>query len=75
MKLVPVEVRSYSGIKADETPRAFTFQGKVYQVIVHQLALELMPDGRRIRRFEVTSGDQRFCLAFEETVGAWFLVR
>jgi hypothetical protein len=32
MTLIPIEVKSYSGSKADETPRRFVWDGRVIEV-------------------------------------------
>ena len=75
MKLIPIEVRAYSGYKAEETPRAFEFQGAIYELsAVDDRALELLPNGRLIRRLTVKSGGKSFSIAYDERDGGWFLI-
>ncbi|HXF04695.1 MAG TPA: hypothetical protein VNM72_04680 [Blastocatellia bacterium] len=72
---VPVDVREYSGYRADERPASFHYLGTVYVITsVIGLVRELTSDGRLVNRFDVQVGDDHFTLLHDETEGQWYLL-
>jgi len=75
MRMTPIKVRAYSGYRAEEKPRAFEYEGRLYIIsqITHQ-SIELQAGGRLLRRFRVRADGGEFDLAYDEEWGDWFLL-
>jgi hypothetical protein len=77
-RLTPISVQTYSGYKADESPRAFFRSGsrhEILRVLATSLDAEVGQEGRFVRRFQVltASGEQQTLLQDVER-GDWFIV-
>ncbi len=71
MRREPVEIRFYSGARADETPREFTWRGEAFPVerLLEETLIE-GPDGVRERMFKVmVAGGRVFTLVFRQGHG------
>ena len=75
MKLHDIQVRTYSGYKADERPFAFTFEGKKHKIneIISQAYEEISGKGLRRRYTIKTDEGLTFKLFYEENRDRWFL--
>jgi len=76
---IPIQVECYAGAKADETPRRFTWQGRlieVGEVLDRWHEVEREPHGPRADSFRVRGVDQReYVLRHDLESDGWFLGR
>ena len=79
MKLTPIQVESYAGSKADETPRRFTSDEllvEVQEVLDRWHQLESTPEWPRADYFKVRAADGRaYLLKHDLERDKWFLGR
>ncbi len=79
MELVPIQVESYSGHKADESPRRFFWQGRWHEVLEvtdrwHQGGRD--PEWPVADYFKIIAGDKcQYLLKHDLESGEWYLVR
>ncbi len=77
MRLTPIEVESYAGAKADETPRRFNVEGRtigVDEVLDRWYQVESKPKWPRADYFRVGALDQReYLLKHDLEADEWFL--
>lgn len=77
MKLTPIQVESYAGHKADETPRRFLIDDlwlEVEEVVDRWYQVESLPEWPRANYFKVRGTDQRqYLLKHDQEVDEWFL--
>ena len=77
MKLTPIQVESYAGHKADETPRRFLIDDlllEVEEVVDRWYQVESLPEWPRANYFKVRETDQRqYLLKHDQEVDEWFL--
>lgn len=77
MKLIPIQVESYAGAKADETPRRFTWEGRtieVGEVLDRWYQVESKPEWPRADYFKVRAVDEReYLLKHDLEADEWFL--
>jgi len=77
MKLTPIEVECYAGIKADETPRRFSWEGQaveVRDVLDRWYQIESKPEWPRADYFKVRGVDEReYLLKHDLEADDWFL--
>jgi hypothetical protein len=79
MRLLPIQVESYSGYKVDETPRRFCHGGEWLEVVAvvdrwHQAAGN--PEWPRADYFKVLAADERqYLLKHDLESDEWFLGR
>ncbi len=77
MKLVPIQVESCGGAKADETPRRFTLEEQtveVGEVLDRWYQVESNPEWPRADYFKVLADDEReYLLKHDLEAGEWFL--
>jgi len=77
MRLTPIQVECYAGMKADETPRRFTWEEQsieVAEVLYRWFQIESKPEWPRADYFKVRGGDGReYLLKHDLEYGAWFL--
>ena len=79
MQLTPVQVESYAGYKADETPRRFLIEGRwmeIVEVIARWHQIESQPERPRSDYFKVRATDGRdYLLRHDQEADKWFLGR
>jgi hypothetical protein len=81
MQLTPIQVESYAGHKADETPRRFTIEGEgqwieIAEVLDRWHQIESKPEWPRATYFKVRGADQReYLLKHDEEAELWYLGR
>ena len=79
MKLTPIEVECYAGIKADETPRRFSWEGQaveVRDVLDRWYQIESKPEWPRADYFKVRGVDGReYLLKHDLESNQWYLGR
>jgi hypothetical protein len=79
MQLTPIQVESYAGHKADETPRRFLIGGQwmeVVEVIDRWYQIESQPEWPRANYFKVRATDGRdYLLKHDQETDEWFLGR
>ena len=79
MRLTPIQVECYSGEKADETPRRFTWQDvtiEVVEVLDRWYQVESTPEWPRADYFKVGGDDGReYLLKHDLESDEWFLGR
>jgi len=77
MKLIPIKVECHAGIKADETPRRFTWDERpieVEEVLDRWYQVESKPEWPRADYFKVRSMDQReYLLKHDLESDEWYL--
>jgi len=77
MQLTSIQVECYAGVKADETPRRFTWGGQtieVSEVLDRWYQVESKPEWPRADYFKVTAADQRqYLLKHDLELDEWFL--
>ncbi len=77
MKLTPIKVECYAGIKADETPRRFSWEGQaveVRDVLDRWYQIESKPEWPRADYFKVRGLDEReYLLKHDLESDDWFL--
>ena len=77
MRLIPIQVESYAGAKADETPRRFKLQERlieVAEVLDRRYQAESQPQWPRADYFKVRGADQReYLLKHDLESDEWFL--
>jgi hypothetical protein len=77
MKLIPIKVECHAGIKADETPRRFTWDERpieVEEVLDRWYQVESKPEWPRADYFKVRSMDQReYLLKHDLESDDWYL--
>ena len=77
MKLTPIKVECYAGIKADETPRRFSWEGQaveVGEVLDRWYHIESKPEWPRADYFKVRGADEReYLLKHDLEADDWFL--
>ena len=77
MNLVPIQVESYAGAKADETPRRFTLEDQtveVGEVLDRWYQVESKPEWPRADYFKVLAADEReYLLKHDLEAAEWFL--
>ncbi len=79
MCLTPIEVECYAGIKADDAPRRFTWNGRtieVGEVLDRWYQVESKPEWPRADYFRVRAVDQHeYLLKHDLEADEWFLGR
>jgi hypothetical protein len=77
MRPIPIQVESYAGAKADETPRRFKWeQGliEVSEVVDRWHRVESQPEWLRADYFKARGADRReYLLKHDLESDAWFL--
>jgi hypothetical protein len=77
MKLILIQVECYAGAKADETPRRFSWEERlieVVEVIDRWYQVENQPEWPRADYFKVHGADQHeYLLKHDLESGEWFL--
>jgi hypothetical protein len=77
MQLVPIQVESYAGHKADETPRRFLLGEQwieIEEVLDRWYQVESQPEWPRATYFKVCDSDQRqYLLKHDEESDQWYL--
>ena len=79
MTLTPIQVESYAGTKADETPRRFKWEQRLVEVVEvldrwHQV--ESKPEWPRANYFKVRGEDDReYLLKHDLESDEWYLGR
>ncbi len=77
MRLIPIQVECYAGAKADETPRRFSWEGRILEVsevIDRWYQLESKPEWPRADYFKVRATDERqYLLKHDLESDEWFL--
>jgi hypothetical protein len=77
MTLIPIQVESYSGSKADETPRRFVWEGRVIEVqevVDRWYQVESLPEWPRADYFKVLSEDgSQYLLKHDLESDEWYL--
>jgi hypothetical protein len=77
MKLTPITVECYAGIKADETPRRFTREERsieIAEVLDRWHQVESLPEWPRADYFKVRGADQReYLLKHDLESDEWYL--
>jgi hypothetical protein len=77
MTLIPIQVESYSGSKADETPRRFVWEGRVIEVqevVDRWYQVESLPAWPRADYFKVQSDDgSQYLLKHDLESDEWYL--
>jgi hypothetical protein len=77
MRLIAIEVECYAGAKADETPRRFTWEGRIIEVsdvLDRWYQVESKPEWPRADYFKVRGADQHEYLLKHDLEGdEWFL--
>ena len=77
MRLDPIQVECYAGVKADETPRRFVFESQLIEVTEvldrwHQV--ESQPEWPRADYFKVRGADgHEYLLKHDLELDEWFL--
>ena len=79
MQLTPIQVESYAGDKADETPRRFLVQDQwieVEEVLDRWYQIKSQPEWPRANYLKVRGTDQReHLLKHDQELDKWFLCR
>src|SRR5258708_12777159 len=79
MQQTPIQVESYAGHKADETPRRFLIGGQwmeIVEVIDRWYQIESQPEWPRANYFKVRATDGRdYLLKHDQEADDWFLRR
>jgi hypothetical protein len=77
MQLIAIQVQCYAGVKADETPRRFTWEERtieVSEVLDRWYQVESQPEWPRADYFKVRATDEReFLLKHDLESDEWFL--
>jgi hypothetical protein len=77
MRLIRTQVQCYSGVKADETPRRFTWEGRkieVGEVLDRWYQVETQPEWPRADYFKVRAVDEgEYLLKHDLESDEWFL--
>jgi hypothetical protein len=77
MRLTPIQVECYAGMKADETPRRFKWEEQsieVAEVLDRWFQIESKPEWPRADYFKVRGGDGReYLLKHDLESDTWFL--
>ncbi len=77
MTLIPIQVESYSGSKADETPRRFVWDGRVIEVrevVDRWYQVESLPAWPRADYFKAQSEDgSQYLLKHDLESDEWYL--
>lgn len=77
MRLTPIQVACYAGMKADETPRRFKWEERsveVAEVLDRWFQIESQPEWPRADYFKVRGDDGRqYLLKHDLESDAWFL--
>ena len=77
MRLIPIKVECYAGIKADETPRRFTWEERpieVEEVLDRWYQVESKPEWPRADYFKVRAVDEReYLLKHDLESDDWYL--
>jgi hypothetical protein len=77
MRLIPIQVESYAGTKADETPRRFTWETRsieVVEVLDRWYQVESLPEWPRADYFKVRSIDEGvYLLKHDLESDEWYL--
>jgi hypothetical protein len=77
MKLTPIQVESYAGHKAEETPRRFLLDDlwiEIEDVLDRWYQLESLPEWPRADYFKVKATDQHlYLIKHDLEVDEWFL--
>jgi hypothetical protein len=76
MKLIPIEVECYAGVKANETPRRFIWEERmieVREVLDRWYQVESKPEWPRADYFKVQSADTEYLLKHDLETDEWFL--
>ena len=77
MKLTPIEVECYAGMKADEAPRRFSWEGQAVEVAEIRdrwYQIESKPEWPRADYFKVRGVDEReYLLKHDLEADDWFL--
>ena len=77
MRLIPIQVECYAGIKADETPRRFVKQGQpieVTEVLDRWYQIESQPEWPRAHYFKVRGANEHdYLLKHDLESDEWFL--
>ena len=79
MTLTPIQVECYAGVKADETPRRFVWQGctlEVGEVLDRWYQVESKPEWPRADYFKVRAMDEHdYLIKHDLESDQWFLGR
>jgi hypothetical protein len=79
MQLTPIQVESYAGYKADETPRRFLAKDRwieVEEVLDRWYQIESQPEWPQANYFKVRGTDQHdYLLKHDQESDEWFLGR
>lgn len=79
MLLVPIQVKTYSGHKADESPRSFALESRaleIKEVLDRWYQVESKPEWPRATYFKVLASDNReYLLKHDEETDEWYLCR
>lgn len=79
MQLMPIQVESHAGFKADETPRRFVWEGRIIEVLEvldRWFQVESQPEWPRADYFKVRGADQHeYLLKHDLESDEWFLGR
>jgi hypothetical protein len=79
MQLTPIQVESYAGYKADETPRRFLAEDRwneVEEVLDRWYQIESQPEWPQANYFKVRATDQHeYLLKHDQESDEWFLCR
>ena len=79
MQLIPIQIESYAGHKADESPRRFLLDGEcveIADVLDRWYQVESKPEWPRATYFKVRGSDQHeYLLKHDEEADEWFLGR
>ena len=77
MTLIPIQVESYPGSKADETPRQFVWDGRVIEVrevLDRWYQVESLPEWPRADYCKVQSDDgSQYLLKHDVESDEWYL--
>jgi hypothetical protein len=79
MKLTPIQVESYAGHKADETPRRFFTEDEwieIAEVLDRWYQTESLPEWPRANYFKVRGADgSNYLLKHDQEADQWFRCR
>lgn len=77
MRLIPIQVECYAGVKADETPRRFIYHAQpieVAEVLDRWYQIESQPEWPRSDYFKVRGADGHdYLLKHDLESDQWFL--
>ena len=77
MILIPIQVERYAGMKADEAPRRFAWEGRcveVAEVLDRWYQVESLPEWPRADYFKMRSADgHEYLLKHDLESEEWFL--